>query len=81
MVEKFYMERVLPQIDSTEEFFWERKMLEYRDWRGDRVYWPDSVSYTPTPGFLYTYPRVLIMACCSVLYIHLPTILYREILD
>ncbi|XP_056019360.1 uncharacterized protein LOC125672084 isoform X3 [Ostrea edulis] len=34
MVEKFYMERVLPQINLTEEYFWERKMLEYRDWRG-----------------------------------------------
>lgn len=37
MVEKFYMERVLPQINLTEEYFWERKMLEYRDWRGEVI--------------------------------------------
>ncbi|XP_062594006.1 uncharacterized protein LOC134255480 isoform X1 [Saccostrea cucullata] len=34
LLEKFYVERVLPKMSMTEEEFWERKMLEYRDWRG-----------------------------------------------
>ncbi|XP_052685923.1 uncharacterized protein LOC128165435 isoform X5 [Crassostrea angulata] len=34
MLEKFYVERIFPLLNMTEEEFWERKLLELRDWRG-----------------------------------------------
>lgn len=36
MLEKFYVERIFPLLNMTEEEFWERKLLELRDWRGKK---------------------------------------------
>lgn len=38
MLEKFYVERIFPLLNMTEEEFWERKLLELRDWRGKKYF-------------------------------------------
>lgn len=38
MLEKFYVECIFLFFNMIEEEFWERKLLELRDWRGKKMF-------------------------------------------